>query len=112
MGITIITNNHWGILLGLFKSANQQVNIISPFITDTPSELLFNALKNNLDMQCSIITRFYRADFISGVSQLSALHSLVRAGAEVYVTCPHISRRGNVGNCLKVSVHILLASGC
>lgn len=84
MGIRIITNDHWGVLLDLFKSANKEVNIISPFITGNPSALLINALESNPEMHCSIITRFYRADFINGVSQLSALRSLVSAGAEVY----------------------------
>ena len=84
MGIRIITNDHWGILLDLFKSANKEVNIISPFITGNPSALLINALESNSEMHCSIITRFYRSDFINGASQLSALRSLVSAGAEVY----------------------------
>lgn len=37
---------------------------------------------------------------------------LLDALREMGLTCPLISRRGNVSNSLKVSRHILPASGC
>ena len=84
MGISIVTNEHWDVLTDLFKKANRKVNIISPFISERPSRLLANVLDNNPEMCCIIITRFYREDFISGVSRLAALRVLVEAGAKIY----------------------------
>ena len=84
MGIRVVTNEHWDVLTDLFENVNQKASIISPFITDAPSEFLVAALESNPDMHCNIITRFYREDFINGASRLPALRSLIRAGAEVY----------------------------
>lgn len=83
MGIRTVNNEHWDVLTDLFENANQKVSIISPFISDCPARLLANALNNNPAMLCSVITRFYREDFISGASRLTALRLLVEAGAKI-----------------------------
>ncbi len=84
MSIRIITSDHWDTLTDLFENAGSEINIISPFITDGPVQLLVNALTENPGMRCNIITRFYREDFIQGVSRLSALRKLLDAGAELF----------------------------
>ncbi len=84
MSIRIISNDHWDTLLDLFEQVDSTINIISPFITNKPTQLLSDILSKNPNVKCNIITRYYRDDFIKGVSQISALQALITAGANIY----------------------------
>lgn len=56
----------------------EHVRIVSPFITDNLVRLFLQSYSGN---QLQIITRFNLNDFRSGVSSISALERLLRAGA-------------------------------
>jgi len=84
MPISLVTSQHWNKITNAFLDAKSEIKIISPFITAQPVKLLCDALNQNSKMSCTIITRFYREDFIKGVSSAEALMDLIKSGAEVY----------------------------
>jgi len=59
------------------------IDIVSPFIGRQLSVALCEFLSENPNVKMRLITRFYREDFIKGVSSLDALEELSRAGAEI-----------------------------
>lgn len=83
--LKLISKEHRPQIVELFANAQKNVNIISPFIGMDMANLLCQCLANNNQISCKIITRFYREDFISGVSDLRALKKLVEAGVDIYL---------------------------
>ena len=55
-----------------------EIKIISPFIGKRTAEMLSEKLICKNEIKCKIITRFYREDFIQGVSNLGGLESLLK----------------------------------
>jgi HKD family nuclease len=68
----------------MFEAAESSVKIISPFIGTDMARLLVDNMNSNPVLEVEIITRFYREDFINGVSKIAALEKLNDAGAKIY----------------------------
>ncbi|AZH29615.1 NgoFVII family restriction endonuclease [Paenibacillus sp. M-152] len=60
------------------------MNIISPFIGRNMAISLSAVLESDEELECNIITRFYREDFIQGASNIDGLDRLLSAGANIY----------------------------
>ena len=84
MSLSLISTQHWDTVTALFTDSQSDIRIISPFINDRPAEHLCDALQRNPNVSCKIITRFYREDFIQGVSSVKAIKNLIESGAEIY----------------------------
>ena len=77
MGIQIITDQHFELISKLFDGVKKSVMIISPFVKMGMANILCDKLSDNSDISVTLITRFYRNDFVLGVSDLRALEKLV-----------------------------------
>jgi HKD family nuclease len=66
------------------ERSEDHIKIISPFIGRSTSQSLAAVLETNLNLKCTLITRFYREDFINRASSLEGLDLLLRAGAQTY----------------------------
>lgn len=82
MTIELLDLNHRDAIIEAFKNTNQQIRIISPFVQETMSKYLVDSMSKNITSQ--MITRFYREDFISAVSSLTALKNLEKSGVEIF----------------------------
>ncbi|MBX4272098.1 phospholipase D family protein [Clostridium estertheticum] len=82
--ITLLTRENF---IGEFKEilslVKGEINIISPFIGKKTAEMLSEILKDKNEIKCKIITRFYREDFIQGVSNLDGLESLLKTNTQI-----------------------------
>ena len=67
----------------ILLSTEQQVKIVSPFIGFKTANILSSFLDRNGSVECKIITRFYREDFIQNVSSIHGLYNLVNSQAKV-----------------------------
>lgn len=82
MAIELINKNHGLEIRRIFDSAKNRILIISPFLGRATCEQLATHIdKSNLE--CRIITRFYREDFIQNVSSLQGLQYLLSTGAMI-----------------------------
>ena len=84
MSIELLTSEHMLSFKNALKSAKKQINIISPFIGLNTSRIISDYLKENKDCKCTLITRFYRQDFLDGVSSLDALKLLLESNVDIY----------------------------
>lgn len=84
MSIEILTNDHLLSFKNALKNAKKEIKIISPFIGLNTSRIISDYLKENKDCKCTIITRFYRQDFLDGVSSLDALKLLIGSNVDIY----------------------------
>ncbi|MDR0325893.1 MAG: phospholipase D family protein [Oscillospiraceae bacterium] len=84
MPIQIVSREHFSLICEMFESADASIKIISPFIGLDMAQMLANNMACNPSLEVEIITRFYRADFIKGVSRIAALEKLYGAGAKIY----------------------------
>jgi HKD family nuclease len=82
MPIELLGPNHRDAIIDAFEKAQQRVRIISPFIQESVSRHLAEATCKGISS--SLITRFYREDFIKSVSSLTALKNLCEVGVEIY----------------------------
>lgn len=83
MPIELITENHGDVLRDVISSSQKSILIISPFMGRTTChELSEYIIKHKIE--CKIITRFYREDFIQNVSSLDGLLELKQSGAVIY----------------------------
>lgn len=82
MSIELLDINHRDAIIDAFDKAKRQIKIISPFIQESMSKYLVDSTCRGISSQ--LITRFYREDFISSVSSLTALKNLQTAGVEIY----------------------------
>jgi len=80
MPIELITENHGDILRDVIASSQKSILIISPFMGRTTCHELSEYIKKH-KIECKIITRFYREDFIQNVSSLDGLLELKQSGA-------------------------------
>jgi hypothetical protein len=84
IGIQIINKGFGDRFYSLLDSCKKQINIISPFIGRNTAISLSEVLESQEGLQCNIITRFYREDFIQGASSIDGIDSLFKAGANLY----------------------------
>lgn len=85
MAISFLDKNIGSTFFSLLDSTNKQVCIISPFIGfKTASTLISFIEESKANIQCILITRFYREDFINGASSIAGLELLANAGVQIY----------------------------
>ncbi|MFB9861039.1 phospholipase D-like domain-containing protein [Salinicoccus siamensis] len=65
------------------STTNETLRIMSPFISYKTASYLANCLKNK-SMDCTIITRFNREEFLQGANSLEGIEALLKSGASVY----------------------------
>jgi len=82
MPIELLSENHHDKIVDAFLHTKNQIRVISPFIQESMSKYLVDAMHRGISSQ--LITRFYREDFIRSVSSLSALKNLCCAGVDIY----------------------------
>ncbi|MBL4930939.1 phospholipase D-like domain-containing protein [Clostridium paridis] len=84
MGVELISSGFFADkFYEVVDSLESSIKVISPFIGLKTATKLAEVLKQNPNIKCKIITRFYREDFIQGVSSLQGLNALLDSGAEL-----------------------------
>ncbi|WP_033718382.1 phospholipase D family protein [Bacillus cereus] len=85
MPISFLDKNFGSTFFSLLESTEKQIRIISPFIGYKTALALVNFIEETEDdIECVLITRFDREDFIKGVSSLDGLERLIKAGVKIY----------------------------
>lgn len=84
MPIQIVSQEHYQVIRELFDDVESSVRIISPFVGTNMARLLTGSMEENPNLKVEVITRFYREDFINGVSSIDALERLNDAGVKIY----------------------------
>ncbi|MCQ6264707.1 phospholipase D family protein [Fictibacillus sp. WQ 8-8] len=84
MAVTLITEDLFDQFNELLDTTEKEINIISPFIGRKTSLQLAKWLTINKGINCNLITRFYREEFIENVSSLSGIEVLMNAGVNIY----------------------------
>lgn len=83
MSIELLSKDHILAFEDSIKSTKEKIRIVSPFIGFETSRQLVSSLKGK-NVDCILITRFYREDFLNNASSLEGLKILVEAGFKVY----------------------------
>lgn len=84
MAVQIITHDFGDQFYDLLDKTKQRISIISPFIGLQTATKLSEWIECNNNVNCIIITRFYREDFVQNASNIEGLHRLCKAGANLY----------------------------
>lgn len=84
VSVSLISSDLWNQFQDLLTCTEGEINIISPFIGKKTASLLANWLKTHPAVECNIITRFYREEFVEGVSSIHGLEELLHANAKIY----------------------------
>lgn len=84
MSVSLISKNLLNQFQELLEKTEGELNIISPFIGTQTANMLTEWLVKNPSIECNIITRFYREDFIERVSSIYGLERLLHANANIY----------------------------
>jgi len=83
--ISFLDKNFGSTFFSLLDSTKKQIRIISPFVGYKTAIALVNFIEETEDdIDCILITRFDREDFIKGVSSLAGLDRLIKAGVKMY----------------------------
>ncbi len=82
--IEILTDDHYERILDLFDGTDNEIKIISPFISKSISEKLCDYIKRKPNIRCTFITRFYLEDFLSKANNLDALEMMLDSGIQLY----------------------------
>lgn len=82
--IDVLTDDHYEKILDLFDGTDNEIKIISPFISKSISEKLCDCIKRNSNIKCTFITRFYLEDFLNKANNLDALEMMIDSGIELY----------------------------
>lgn len=83
MSIELLSDEHWTTLINTIDNTQKYIKIISPFIGFKTAQLLKKYISDS-KIECTIITRFYREDFLNNASSLEGLKELVKCGANIY----------------------------
>ncbi|OXS60814.1 phospholipase D-like protein [Bacillus sp. V-88] len=85
MPISFLNKNFGSTFFSLLESTKKQIRIISPFIGyKTAVSLVKFIEESEVELDCVLITRFDREDFIKGVSSITGLEYLKKAGVKMY----------------------------
>lgn len=82
MAIELLNKEHLSTFKNSIDNAKKHIRIVSPFIGFETSKQLDSSLKDT-KVECTIITRFYREDFLNHASSLEGLKILIEAGFKV-----------------------------
>lgn len=80
--IEMVTDKHYDAIVSLFEEAQNEIKIISPFLSEKTAELLCNAAKRGI--VCSFITRLYLQDFLDGSNTLEGLQKMLGSGVKLH----------------------------
>lgn len=80
--IEMVTDKHYDTIVSLFEEAQNEIKIISPFLSEKTAELLCNAARRGI--VCSFITRLYLQDFLDGSNTLEGLQKMLSSGVKLY----------------------------
>ncbi len=80
--VEIVTDEHYGLVFSLFNNSEEDVRIISPFLSKKMADLLCESSKKGVN--CSFITRFYLQDFLDGSNSLEGLQNMLDSGVKLY----------------------------
>lgn len=83
MPIQLTKQNYATEFLDMLRLTEKAIKIISPFIGRKTAEKLSEFLICNPQVDCKVITRFYREDFIQGVSNLDGLEALLKSNVKI-----------------------------
>jgi hypothetical protein len=83
MSIELLTNDHYPHIENAIMNAKNQIYIISPFIGFNTSKLLCEYISKQ-NVACTVITRFYREDFLNNASSIKGIDLLKRQGVSIY----------------------------
>ncbi|ADP34538.1 phospholipase D family protein [Bacillus atrophaeus] len=85
MPISFLDKNFGSTFFSLLDSTKKKIRIISPFIGYKTALALVNFIEEtDNELDCVLITRFDREDFIKGVSSFTGLELLKKAGVKMY----------------------------
>lgn len=84
MSIQLLDNSFGSTFFQLLSTTQNEINIISPFVGLSTASALAEVLEATNHIRCNIITRFYRADFLNGASNIEGINRLFQAGARIY----------------------------
>ncbi|OZQ73883.1 phospholipase D-like domain-containing protein [Paenibacillus odorifer] len=85
MPISFLDKNFGSTFFSLLDSTKKQIRIISPFVGYKTALALVDFIEEaEEDIECVIITRFDREDFIKGVSSLAGLERLIKVGVNIF----------------------------
>jgi len=85
MTISFLDENFGTTFSSLMNSSNREIKIVSPFIGFRTASALADFIEKSEEIiECIVITRFDREDFINGVSSIAGLERLVKAGVKIY----------------------------
>ncbi|MDY8045211.1 hypothetical protein UY416_02755 [Paenibacillus polymyxa] len=73
MSVQILDDGFGNKFFGLLDECADKILIISPFIGRSTAASLADLLEKSLGINCIIIIRFFREDFINGASSLHGL---------------------------------------
>lgn len=82
--IELLTTNHLETILNLFEETQNEVKIISPFLTLSMVETLCDSVKIK-GVSCAFITRLYLEDVVKKANSIDALERMLEAGIKVYL---------------------------
>jgi hypothetical protein len=82
MPIELITKSHGDDISAIFASGKKTIHVISPFLGRKTCEELARVVSSK-KLECKMITRFYREDFIQSVSSLPGLAALLDVGVTI-----------------------------
>lgn len=82
--INLLSNDHYETMLNLFDGTENEIKIISPFLSMSMAIKLCEQISSNPNIKCSFITRFYIEDFVNHANDLDALEMILRHGINLY----------------------------
>lgn len=85
MPISFLDKNFGSTFFTLLDTSEKQIRLVCPFIGFRTASALADYLEESgEEVECTLITRFDREDFIKGVSSIAGLERLANAGARIY----------------------------
>lgn len=84
MTIHIVSDTFGAKFDSLLENCKNELLIVVPFIGRSTASELAQYLEQSDGVNCTIITRCYREDFVNGSSNIHGLEQLLHAGAKIY----------------------------
>jgi hypothetical protein len=85
LSINIISTDFGDTFYRLVNNVKKEITIISPFISYATAKRFSSVLESfDETINCKIITRFNREEFIRGANSIEGLEILIEAGAKIY----------------------------
>lgn len=82
MSIELLTYNHKEKLTEAFERSHQEIDIVSPFLTEDTANYLSKLIKKK-HLSATFITRFDHEAFVKGANSVKGLAGMLHAGVEL-----------------------------